>query len=311
MRILLILILGFGFLVGCKNIDYRPKYSDFNNDWESDNLIGKVKSLYLYKANVIDFETEAVEYPIINLKKDYTYFGKISYQENYDIYGKYESYVKRIYDEKGNNINLTYENFSSLFKTGTTTIFDDEGKSESSIITFDDTAKIMTFHKYDSLGNLISVLSIENGDTTYGNFEYKYNDSGQILLKKQFDSNGNTFINWFKYDQKDNLLEEVIKSEFIGKLKTTYEYDHLNRIKKITQYNSGQIEKETFFDKFYNQISTKIYVDEFVKREMKYEYDFDDKGNWIKRKVFLKEYFRDDKSFKQIYQETRTLEYYE
>jgi len=61
----IIKILSFLFLIGCNSVDYKPKYKDFGNAWEKENLIGKVKSLKQYKANITDIETGETESPII------------------------------------------------------------------------------------------------------------------------------------------------------------------------------------------------------------------------------------------------------
>jgi predicted GIY-YIG superfamily endonuclease len=44
--------------------------------------------------------------------------------------------------------------------------------------------------------------------------------------------------------------------------------------------------------------------------EMQYDYEFDKKGNWIKREVFMKEFSRDKKAH-LIFIETREIVYYE
>jgi hypothetical protein len=79
-------------LIGCNNIDYKPKYKDFANSLERENLIGKVKKLEQFKANVTDIETSKTDNPIIEFKKEFTESGNISYKEQFDNFGTLEQY---------------------------------------------------------------------------------------------------------------------------------------------------------------------------------------------------------------------------
>ena len=160
---------------------------------------------------------------------------------------------------------------------------------------------------------MIEQTNIQNGDTTSGRFEYNYDSKGRILFKKQIDNGEhdiNETTNEFKYDVEGNLFELISKSKFFGEMKSTYEYNSKNQIKKITEYKSGQIDKETSFDKFYNKTLVRLYKSNALNKEMKYEYEFDKIGNWILRDTFMKEYFGDKKT-SLIYKETRKIEYYE
>jgi len=65
----IIKILGLLLLFSCNTIDYNPKYKDFENSWERENLIGKVKTFEKYKANVSDFKTGEADNPVIELQK--------------------------------------------------------------------------------------------------------------------------------------------------------------------------------------------------------------------------------------------------
>lgn len=307
----IIKILSFLFLIGCNNIDYKPKYKDFANAWERENLIGKVKKLEQYKANVTDFETGKTDKPTIEFKKEFTEIGNISYQEHFDNFGGLEQYIKNTYDKNGFRIESISENSVMPMKSIEKAVFDTIIKKQiSAHVIYNDTLIFDAFFKYDNHANLIEQTNIQKGDTALGNFEYKYGNNGQILYKKQIDNQRNEYTNEFKYDSKGNLIELINKSDFFGAMKTIYEYDSKNRIKTITEYKSGQIEKETSFDKFYNMTLVRFYVSNALHKEMKYDYEFDKSGNWIKREVFMKENFGDKKTL-PIYTETREIEYYE
>lgn len=294
MKIYKIIFFGLIFIFSCSNnVENRIKYGDFENDWERDNMFGKVKSIEQYKANVIDFESEKTEEPIIVFKKKYTDFGKISYQENYDNLGELIQLLKNEYNDKKQRVKSNFENLVIPSKSIETAEFNEKGEQIYAHVVFDDTLKFKAILEYDEYSNLISQENIQNGDTTSESYEYKYDNNGKILWKKQIEKseNGiNQSFNDFKYDQNGNLIEVLFESEYFGKMKSTYEYDNNNRIEKITEYQSGQIEKETLFDENYNQILIKFYKRGELNKEMKSEYDFDSKGNWIERKVFVKEF---------------------
>ena len=301
-------------MISCNTIEYKPKYSDFANAWEKDNLIGKVKTLEHYKAKVTDFNTGEIEKSRIDFRKVYTEFGKIAYQERFDNIGKSEQYIKNTYDKNSNQIESISEDFITPSKSIGKAEFDKTGKTISTSIILNDSLNYKVLFEYDNHGNLIIQRNIQNNDTSLIRIEYKYKEDGKILLKKQIGNSEygkNEYTNEFKYDQFGNLVELIYKSEFQGQIKSTYEYDSKNRIVKIAEYQNGQIEKETFFDKYYNQISIKYYVKAALNKEMKYEYDFDSKGNWIEKKVSVKEYYGKENTFLPIIVETRKIEYYE
>jgi len=309
----IITILSFFYFISCSNVDYKPKYKDFENSWERENLIGKVKTHEQYKANVIDFETGETEKPIIEFKKEYTKAGNISYQEYFDNFGNIEQYVKNEFDNKGYRTKSVSENFIMSSKSIETAKYDTLIKKQVSVhVVYNDTIDFDAFFIYNQNGNLTEQKSIQDRDTTSNQFEYKFNDKEEILLKKQIQNSeyGNSvYLNEFKYDQNGNLIKLSNKSEF-GESISTYKYDGENRIKKLTEYTSGQIEKETVFDEYYNQTLVRFYVSNALHKEMIYEYKFDNTGNWIKRDVFMKEHFGHKKTL-PIYTETRQIEYYE
>jgi len=313
MKRLLIEIFVFLLLIGCNDIDYKPKYKDFDNDWERENLLGKVKKLEQYKANVADFETGNTDKPFIVFRKEFIENGNISYQENFDIFGEIEQFIKNIYDKNGFRIESISENFILSMKSIEKAGFDTAtGKKISAHVIYNDTLKVDAILNYDSRGNLIQQTNIQNGDTMSGRIEYQYDGKGRILIKRQIDKGEygkNETTNEFKYNSQGDLIELISKSDFSGEMKSIYEYDGKNRIQKISEYESEKIEKESLFDKFYNKTLVRFYVNNALQKEMKYKYRFDKKGNWIQKDVFMKEN-PGDKKIVPIYTETRTIEYF-
>ena len=309
--------------MGCNSIDYKPKYFDFENSWESENLIGRVKTIEQYKAKVNNFKMGEKDLPLIQFKKEFTDIGDISFEEHYGDSGQIESFIKNEYNKNGQRIKSTSKDFLFPSKSTVTSEFNTAGKLSSASIYQNDTLDEKDMLEYNSSGKLMTVTSIGNKDTTIAKYEYKYNETGKLLWKKRTSTIKNNkdenFIG-FKYDQHGNLIELLNKSVanegFDGdvmpyvEIKTIYEYDLKNRIQKTIKYKSGNLEEETEFDEFYNHTLIKFYDKGALDREMKYEYQFDSKGNWIERKVFLKQDFSRDKNWIPVFVETRKIEYY-
>jgi len=314
MKIYTIIFFVLILIIGCtNNVEKRIKYGDFENDWERDYVFGQVRSIKQYKANVIDFESGNIEEPIIEYKKNYTNFGKVIDHEIFDNFGKLIQLTKNEYNNKEQRVKSISENYLIPSKTIETAVYNEKGEQIIANIVMDDTLNFKAMLDFDNHGNLVSQINNQNGDSTSMSFEYKYNDRGNILWKKQIEKSEfgtNEYINEFKYDQFGNLIELFFKSELSGDMKSIYEYDQKNRIKKVIQYKLGQIENETLFDKYYNQILVKYYNEGTLNKEMKYEYVFDSNGNWVERKAFIKENSNTAKKFILIFVETRKIEYY-
>ncbi len=262
MKIRAIIILSFLILIGCNSVDYKPKYKDFANSWERENLIGKVKTLKQYKASVTDIERGKTESPIVEFKKEFTESGYISYQEHFDSFGNLEQYTKSTYDSNRFRIKLITEDYGISMKTEEKAVFDTIIKKQiSAHVILNDSIKFDALFKYDENENLIESISIENTDTTVNRLEYKYDDNKNIILKKQIqkdDSDIYEYFNEYKYNQEGNLIELLFKSDYV-ETKSTYEYDKNNRLQKISEFQSGEIQKETILDKFYNKTLVRFF----------------------------------------------------
>jgi len=314
MKIKILLILGIGLLFGCNNIDYMPKYFDYENDLEKEKLIKKVKSLEQYKANIIDFETEKTENPIIEFRKEFTEKGNVSYQVYYDIFGNEKQLTTNKYNKNDFLIEVISENILNNSKSIEELKYDTIINKQISLHTiYNDTINYFVFFKYDKDKNIITATDIQNGDTTLNKFDYKFNENGKILIKKvnqQGDFGETEYITENDYDENGNLVMRIFKSEFVKENKTEYKYNDENRIELIAEYDEGLTIKETFYDKYFNPILICNYIDGKLNNQFKYKYTFDKVGNWIEKKVFVKQHTDNQNSWKFIFIETRNIEYY-
>jgi hypothetical protein len=310
----LITLIGFLFILSCSNTEYSPKYSNFDNDWERENLIGRVKSIEQFKANVSESKKKGTEKPDIQLKKEFSETGMLSYVEYFDSFGNLEYYIRNEFDSKGYRLKSITENYVLNTKSVEKNIIDSTtGKLISTNVNYSDSSYLNGFFKYDEKENLIEQLSVEDKDTTKNQFEYIFDTRGNIVTRKQIQKTEDSiyeYLNEYKYNQDNNLIELKSSSEF-SETALAYEYDNRNRIKMIAEFNNGELQKESFYDKLNNQTLVKFYNNGSLSKEMKFEYELDKTGNWIKRKVFINEHTSQKSSWIPIYNETRKFEYYE
>ena len=108
---------------------------------------------------------------------------------------------------------------------------------------------------------------------------------------------------WTWYLTRNHIKTIKCKNKFFG------------RIFKQTSYTiSADLKKHknniTEFDILYNPINSKEFEDSKLNRELKFDYEFDKNGNWIKKNVSMKEHFNNSKEFVPIYVDTRKISYW-
>lgn len=127
-----------------------------------------------------------------------------------------------------------------------------------------------------------------------------------------------------EFEEDDDITITRNKKGFIIKIKWSwidsndYKYDHNNQVTSIiARSTSTAIEKYIKFDKYGNPLEANLYgedgEDSKILGHKLYKYlKWDNCGNWIERKVFFedKDTYYDDKERKDIYIQTRNIEYY-
>lgn len=315
MKNYLILFLILLILASCgSKIDYRPKYENFKNDLERDNLNGSIKTIELFKASVENLTSGATGEPFIQQKKEYNKIGNILIEYNYDDFGSLVATIQNKYDTDNNKIESITENYSIPSLIIEQNIFDSTGNLISTHVTIDDTIHIETLLYYDSENNIVKVIQIQEGDTASNSFQYKRNEADKVVSKTQIQTIGEKkyeYLNSYKYDNNGNLIELSLKSSEFGSSKEIREFDRDNRLKKATKYQNGQVQTESEYDEYYNQTIYKSYYNGDISKDMKFEYEYDKKGNWIKKDAFVNDLSNKSDEFIKVYTETRKIEYYE
>jgi len=181
------------------------------------------------------------------------------------------------YDDKGNPIQENYYQTSgySFFK-----IYDRNGKIIEDRTHNSDGQMVNSkyTYKYDNKGSAIEMNHYSsNGNLEY-KYTYKYDSQGNQIEENQYRSYSDGSLmekNIYKYDSKGNEIELLnvydpgIQPEN-PHYKRTREYDNNGNLLEVNRYqSSGSLEKETY----------------------KY-YDYDYKGNWLKKILYLNDYPR-------------------
>ena len=233
--------------------------------------------LYDEKGNLI----EENEYYYNNL------YEKIIYKYFFvDRNLEYKTLYK--YDEDGNlieknNVDLKYK---TLYK------YDGKGnlieKNE-----YDSRGhKYKTLYKYDEKGNLIErykYLCLSEEDYLAYNTLYKYDEEGNLIEENIHDSDGDPVTKQL-YDKQGNRIQ--LNKYLNGRLHECLLYDEKGNIieKRIYESNGDPIVKMTCkYDEKGNYVEAIRTNSPWGRRdrtEYKYEYEFDNKGNWINRLGF-------------------------
>ncbi len=179
------------------------------------------------------------------------------------------------------------------------------------------------YYVYDSLNNIISskeldkqpeIISKGNTKPTTGvftNFKYYYDPKNLLVKKEEYKSNLKISIETFKYDNFNNLIEcEIKKGTYIETHKYQYDvnnmllkyewadndegiaeittFEYLNKMKILehwVDYEEG--EPDGYIDdKFENGNiveTTEVEQDGTITVREFCKYEFDTKGNWIKK----------------------------
>ncbi len=204
-------------------------------------------------------------------------------------------------------------------------------------------------YSHDAKGNLAEVNYYEFGTRPFGKEEYIYNDTGQLVgkrvsngirVKYEYDSKGNkisetvedlakdegprlvalTDKTIYKYDEMGNLIEAAyFKSDgtkgthsIFKAHKIVHEYDGKGVQTGTFHYDSdGRLIQKWVRKSEGNKVSTE-YTDSsgMLKSKSVSAYEYDSRGNWIKRSGFVIE-FKDSKtSEKPTIIEHRIISYY-
>ena len=305
-------------LFNCQNktelrTDLEPFYSDYTNALQEKNLYGKVKKIEYLKTTFQNTGNE--DKSILKKIEEYTDFGELKRVEYFDNYGellqtnvidynKNQKFIKSVTISKSNKSNIIQTSeYDSIKNTSELTVF------------VNDTIDHKTTFYYGKNDYQVKRISVKENDTTEINSEQVFNDNNKLVFatEKEKGNDKSTITIRNKYDNNNNLIESSHKTEWVEMLSETEWKD--GRISKQSSYTiSADLKKQlnnvSEFDILYNIINSIEYKDSKLHRELKFDYEFDKNGNWIKKNVSMKEHFNNSKEFVPIYVDTRKISYW-
>lgn len=314
MKKIIYLIFIVLFSISCKkNVEVNPKYSDFKNDLERKNLFGKIKEYSQYKANFKGINNESTEKPTLSIKETFTEKGALKKTEYFGAFGELQQLLENIYNS--NNEKIKYISISENPHQKLVTLIkrDTIRKLVYANVTYNDTINTVFINRFEKTDKIVEQLEIKDNDTIIKKYEYKYDKNNRLIKVIEIEKN-NKSVRDYTYGKNGNVIKFISGDQWL-KFKTITEYDSKNRIIKKTFYTitadlKEHIETKTEYDNHFNEINKKIFQDGKLNKELKNKYEFDEKGNWIKKTVFLKDVFANSNEFAPIYIETRKIKYW-
>jgi hypothetical protein len=159
---------------------------------------------------------------------------------------------------------------------------------------------------YDEKGNLIAEYAYRNGNNwRTKTWDYTYGKKDRVLTKSS-KVNGKEMRKWtHTYDKKGREQERTRIGYGNFEWRSRYKYDELGNVIEESKFT----EADAFMDRWeyvYNEENLLVERNQYNVdgvKQASYSYDYDDKGNWTMRTVFLQEEMKSAR--------VRVMEYFE
>lgn len=230
------------------------------------------------------------------------------------------------YDKDGNKIEwLNYSGKDYPIKF--VFIYNDDGKIIKELsYNYLDEVDAETMYKYNDNGTLAEEI-ISNGIKTVYSYNFNNNKKSEITYDLAKDEGGRAFgsvekVVYFHY-YKNNRLKEIgaynidgsrVWSPPLQAHRIVYAYDSKGQIAFETVFfENNSIRSKAHY--FYDSKGLLIKEDSFIDynkfaHTYKYEYEFDENGNWIKQIKFQQMRIKKNLAFMPIETVYRTISYY-
>ena len=250
-------------------------------------------------------------------KKWFTEFGALKRTKYFGTFGDITQIEEYKYDSNNNQIESNTELVGAKRRIKTVIKNDTINRTKTHKSYLNDSLVEINIVFYGENDRANKHLEIKNNDTIESTINSKYDGNKNLISEVQTENNGeesNTTGNYFRYDENDRIISstfEMHHSKYISKYKWSDNKIVSREDYSILPDESKHFDESYVYDKYFNPIIHTKYRDSQIEQETKYEYEFDDRGNWIKRTVFLKQSRLGSKSFVKAYVETRQIEYWE
>ena len=291
-------------LVSClEKSNSIPKYDNFKNDLERNNLIGKIKTLTLFGKIKYNHKNNKVKF-IKNELKKFNIYGNITEERYYDYVDEsLNQTLKKEYDSINNLIKIETiipnNKFDCFFYNETKIII---RNLKNKTVTYCYFVKEKLKHK--------TLLKLNEANHAYLKIDYRKNDTLITKIKNTY-KNRNLItkiekktITKNKYDQFKRLIESERETEF-GRYKESYYYKNMHLIKIVKQSLMAipyQWKRVNTYDENFNKIKVVKFKNEIIESELSFKYVFDKYANWTKKIAI--------KNNETIYEINRQIKYW-
>ncbi len=252
------------------------------------------------------------------------------WEYEYDIEGKlirgkfYERLIDRphvwysSYDERGNLIEVHHRWDDGRAHSKRVHIYDDENRMKRQIVQWYSESEAVEFtytYFYDTRGNCIEEVYQHHGISFETKWSYAYNHKDEKTLEAFYNSQGLLFSEkQTEYDVAGKTSEvESVKGISFG-YRTINEYNSQNRLLETIRYDlSGEQQyRRTYIYNNQGDLVEDINYnpDDSLNSKSTYEYEYDEKGNWVVKRTFKTDNLKEQYNFPSVFQK-RSIIYYE
>jgi hypothetical protein len=142
---------------------------------------------------------------------------------------------------------------------------------------------LLTISEFNDKGYIISKTQYNSEKELISKTTYEYNLANCLI--KEYENGIISWSNNFRYDEKNNLIEEITENyNHNSKMKTEYKYDINNNLVEILEFDTKNnlAYKTTFKYNNKNQLINKIIIDNSMGIIANNTYKYDYIGNKIK-----------------------------
>ncbi len=316
----LLLVVSLLFLVlSCKQettVSKTPVYKDFKNDLQVKNLYGNIHSLVRKKAFILDIEKNTFDELKASAVYDFNEAGNITKEEVFSDVGRLNSLSEHVYNEHNAIVESKMQYFSTDPKTTLRIVntYTNDSILANTQVYRNGTLFQESFNKHNTIHNTVESMTIKNNDTVKSTSKIVYNDAGAItgvVNMSNLENVDSKISN--QYDNAQNLIEHTYTMGGLSiKRVHAYKGNILTSAKEYTILPSEEelLDQITTYDSLYNPIEESYFTDGTLQRILQFDYEFDAKGNWIKKTTYINRNPKEKGRFKPYILETRDIRYW-
>jgi len=157
-------------------------------------------------------------------------------------------------------------------------------------------------YEYNSRGQLVKTTETDGENTWQGSVVYTYDEKGNLISTKDYYDD--SYLTTYFYNAENKLVKMVVKDgEEIIEV-TNYTYEGSKRIESWEVYEDGKYNGKVVYT-YDNDLEVKTveYDGQTITETQVTTYEFDSRGNWIKKIIAI--------NGTRFYIEERVIEYYQ